>query len=75
VAAVDAEDARMTDDPYADDEVHRLLRRKWILCTIIGVYLVLSARWFLIDMADRSSATSDAGDTEEVVMADMPVSR
>jgi 2TM domain len=34
------------------EEAHRWVRRKRILFTIIGVYLVLSAMWFTIDMAD-----------------------
>jgi hypothetical protein len=44
----------MTDDQQARDEARRWVRRKRILYTIIGIYLVLSTMWFLIDLADDS---------------------
>ena len=36
----------------AREEAQRWVRRKRILYTILGIYLVLSLMWFLIDMAD-----------------------
>jgi hypothetical protein len=36
----------------ARDEAHRWVRRKRILYTILGIYVVLSLMWFLIDMSD-----------------------
>jgi 2TM domain len=36
----------------AREEAQRWVRRKRILYTILGIYVVLSLMWFLIDMAD-----------------------
>ncbi|HEU0169964.1 MAG TPA: 2TM domain-containing protein [Acidimicrobiales bacterium] len=33
-------------------DAHRWVRRRRILYTIIGIYIVLSLMWFAIDMAD-----------------------
>jgi hypothetical protein len=44
-------------DREVRDEARRWVRRKRILFTILGVYLVLSAMWFTIDMADGTEDT------------------
>jgi 2TM domain len=53
---VDPENASVTDDQRVHDEARRWVRRKRILYTILGVYLVLSLMWFLIDMADGTES-------------------
>jgi polyferredoxin len=40
----------------ARDEAQRWVRRKRILYTIFGIYIVLSLMWFLIDMADGTES-------------------
>jgi 2TM domain len=40
----------------ARDEAHRWVRRKRILYVIVGIYIVLSIMWFLIDMADGTES-------------------
>jgi TctA family transporter len=40
----------------AREEAQRWVRRKRILYTILGIYLVLSLMWFLIDMADGTES-------------------
>ena len=37
------------------DEAQRWVRRKRIFYTVVGIYLVLSLMWFVIDMLDDSS--------------------
>jgi 2TM domain len=39
------------------EEALRWVRRKRIFYVLVGIWLVLSLMWFLIDMADDSSAT------------------
>jgi polyferredoxin len=40
----------------ARDEAQRWVRRKRILYTIFGIYIVLSLMWFLIDLADGTES-------------------
>jgi 2TM domain len=40
----------------AREEAHRYVRRKRIFYLVLGIWLVLSVMWFLIDMLDDSSA-------------------
>jgi two-component system, LytTR family, sensor kinase len=40
----------------AREDAQRWVRRKRILYTILGIYLVLSVMWFLIDMADGTES-------------------
>jgi two-component system, LytTR family, sensor kinase len=37
-----------------EEDARRWVRRKRILYTILGIYLVLSLMWFAIDLADDS---------------------
>jgi hypothetical protein len=41
-----------TDPDGAREEAHRWVRKLRILITILGIYVVLSLMWFIIDMAD-----------------------
>ena len=38
------------------EEARRYVRRKRILYTIVGIWLVLSVMWFVIDLSDDSSS-------------------
>jgi hypothetical protein len=51
----------MTNESEAElqsmrEEARRWVRRKRILYTILGIYLVLSLMWFAIDMADGTES-------------------
>jgi hypothetical protein len=45
---------RPTDEAWED--ARRYVRRKRIFYTVLGIWVVLSLMWFLIDMTDDSSS-------------------
>jgi uncharacterized membrane protein YccC len=45
----------MSNQNTRRDEARRLVRRKRIFYTVVGIYLALSLMWFAIDLLDDSS--------------------